>query len=185
MQQGDTEDNHWHWAIFSKADCSACPFYDDCPVKGKRARRIEWGREKLAIAKRRREATTREFKEKYKIRSGIEATNSELKNKHGAANLKVRGYQRIDLAMTLKSLAVNIKRMIIYVLAELKRTVANGGKNPVSALIGILAYLLLVFIGFARSCQQKTSSALKGKNFGIYPFQWLKPLAMCLRLSEA
>ena len=185
VQQGDTEDKQAHWAVFSKADCSDCPFCDDCPVKGKRTRRIEWNREKLATAKRRKEVTTREFKEKYKIRSGIEATNSELKNKHGAANLKVRGYQRINLAMMLKSLAVNVKRMIIYVLSESEDTDAGGAKNHVSAMIRILTSLLLVFIGIARACRPKTFSALKGSNLRIYPFHGINFLAMCFCLSEA
>jgi len=185
VQQGDTEDKQAHWAVFSKADCSDCPFCDDCPVKGKRTRRIEWNREKLATAKRRKEVTTREFKEKYKIRSGIEATNSELKCKHGAANLKVRGYQRINLAMMLKSLAVNIKRMMLYVLAEFKHTDAGSAKNHFSTVICVFASLSLVFIRIARSRLPKIFSTLKDSNLRIYPFYGINPLAMVFRFSEA
>jgi len=168
-EQGDLEDKQGHWALFSKESCAGCLFYDDCPVKGKRKKRIEWNREKLAITKRRREVTTREFKERYKMRSGIEATNSELKNKHGAAKLKVRGYQRIDLAMTMKSLAVNIKRMILYVLVQLKRTNGYGVQNHISGVIRILASLLLVFVRFPRLFLPKTHPALKGNNFWNVP----------------
>ena len=87
--------------------------------------------------------------------------------------------------MTLKSLAVNIKRMILYVLAELKCADANGGKNPILAMACVLSSLLLVFTRFARLCQQEIPSTLKGNNLGIYPFQGIKSLATCLRLSEA
>jgi len=53
---------------------------------------------------------TTEWKERYKIRSGIEATNSELKRAHGIGRLKVRRLPRVCLAVALKVTACNIKR---------------------------------------------------------------------------
>lgn len=162
LGHGNLEEKHAYYAIFSQEDCSACPFYADCPVKGNQKRRIEWDRAKLAIARRHREVHTREFKERHKIRSGIEATNSELKNKHGAGKLRVRGYARIDFVMIFKSLAVNIKRMVLYVLAQLKRIGTDGTKNLIMSIIRIFAALWLVFSAFARRKRRKTSCALKG-----------------------
>lgn len=167
IQQGDSNDNKEHWAIFSKGDCSACPFFENCPVKGKRVRRIEWDRESQAIAKRHKECKTPEFKEKHKIRSGIEATNSELKNKHGAANLKVVGYKRIDLAMTFKALAVNVKRMILYVVAEIKRRGIDGIEISIASLVCILSSVFLIFIGFAMGKWAKSYFLLKNLIFDI------------------
>ena len=46
------------------------------------------------------------------IRAGIEATNSELKRRHGLAALRVRGQLRVTLAVYLKALACNVKRMV-------------------------------------------------------------------------
>lgn len=178
VQQGDLPDNQGHWAIFSPDDCADCPLAAHCPIKGKRDRRIEWDREKLAIARRHKEVQTKEFKEEHKIRSGIEATNSELKHKHGAAGLKVRGYARIDFAMTFKVLAINIKRMFLYLLAQCKRLKTDGAPNPVTAIICFLASLLLVFIAFARINRQKTYFALKGMDFGSNSLQGLKTLAL-------
>jgi len=160
-QQGDLDHNKGQWAVFSKEDCASCPFAANCPVKGKRERRIEWDREKIATARRHREVKTKEFKEEHKIRSGIEATNSELKNKHGAGNLKVSGYTRIDFAMVFKVLAINIKRMFLYVLAQLK----PGSNNPRDSVICVFAALLLVFAAFVRLNWQKIYFALKGMNF--------------------
>jgi hypothetical protein len=164
IRQGDSNVSEY-WAEFARRDCSGCPFSEDCPVKGKRKRRVQWSREKIATARRQREVKTREFKERYKTRSGIESTNSEIKHKHGAAKLKVRGHKRIELAMTLKSLAVNVKRMILYVLAKLNRVSAEDAPNSACAVISVLATALSIFIGFAQLFRQKTSSALKGDSF--------------------
>ena len=64
----------------------------------------------VAVAQRRQEQATPEFKEQHKIRSGIEATNSELKRCHGFAKLRVRRRPRVALAVHLKVLALNVKR---------------------------------------------------------------------------
>ena len=66
----------------------------------------------VAVAQRRQEQATPEFKEQHKIRSGIEATNSELKRCHGLAKLRVRGRPRVTLAVHLKVLALNVKRYV-------------------------------------------------------------------------
>lgn len=173
-QQGSTDNCEERWAIFDPQDCSSCPFCANCPVKGKRERRLLWSREKLATAQRHKETQTKEFKEEYKIRSGIEATNSELKHKHGAANLKVTGYARIDFVMTFKSLALNIKRMFLYVLAKLQQSHPDGTVSPVASVILVLASLFLVFIAFARLIRRKTYFALKGMDFVFFPFLALK-----------
>lgn len=52
------------------------------------------------------------FKKRYAIRSGIEATNSELKRAHGFGKLRVRGENRVKLAVYLKAAACNLKRAL-------------------------------------------------------------------------
>jgi hypothetical protein len=52
------------------------------------------------------------FQERYAIRAGIEATNSELKRKHGLGRLRVRGEARVALALYFKALACNVKRAL-------------------------------------------------------------------------
>ena len=62
--------------------------------------------------RRRRALAGGAFKERYGIRAGIEATISELKRRHGLGALRVRGRGRVELAVYLKALACNIKRML-------------------------------------------------------------------------
>lgn len=52
------------------------------------------------------------FQDRYAIRAGIEATNSELKRKHGLGKLRVRGVKRVALALYFKALACNVKRAL-------------------------------------------------------------------------
>ena len=67
---------------------------------------------------RQREQATSEFKEAYKIRSGIEATNSELKRRHGMGRLRIRGRPQVKLAVYLKASACNVKRYLQYALKK-------------------------------------------------------------------
>jgi hypothetical protein len=53
---------------------------------------------------------TAEWKYRYKIRSGIEATNSELKRSHGIGKLRVRRAAKVCFAVACKVIACNIKR---------------------------------------------------------------------------
>jgi len=55
-----------------------------------------------------------DFKKKYALRSGIEGTNSEWKRGQGAGRLRVRGGQRVELAVHLKATALNLKRALNY-----------------------------------------------------------------------
>ncbi|MBW1872963.1 MAG: transposase [Deltaproteobacteria bacterium] len=48
--------------------------------------------------------------ERYKIRSGVEATQSELKRAHGLAKLRVRKAPKVIFAIACKVTACNIKR---------------------------------------------------------------------------
>ena len=53
---------------------------------------------------------TTEWKDRYKIRAGIEATNSELKRAHGIGRLRVRRIAKVCFAVACKVIACNIKR---------------------------------------------------------------------------
>ena len=53
---------------------------------------------------------TTEWKDRYKIRSGIEATNSEPKRSHGIGKLRVRRIAKVCFAVACKLIACNIKR---------------------------------------------------------------------------
>ena len=53
---------------------------------------------------------TTHWKQLYKIRSGIEATISELKRCHGLGKLRVRRAAKVCFALACKVIACNIKR---------------------------------------------------------------------------
>jgi Transposase DDE domain len=67
---------------------------------------------------------TIEWKDKYKIRSGVEATMSELKRAHGLGKLRVRGLARVHFAVVCKVVACNIKRWAAW---QAKRSKTRDG----------------------------------------------------------
>ena len=54
---------------------------------------------------------TIEWKDRYKIRSGVKATMSELKRSHGFSKLLVRRAVKVSFAVACKVIACNIKQM--------------------------------------------------------------------------
>ncbi|MBI4311722.1 MAG: transposase, partial [Chloroflexi bacterium] len=102
-------------AQFERAACEPCPLRSRCPVK---LNRYEGGYVlnadlvQVNLERRRRAEVNEEWRKRYNVRAGIEGTNSELKRRHGLGRLRVRGGARVRLAVYLKALACNIKRMI-------------------------------------------------------------------------
>jgi hypothetical protein len=123
-------------ARFLGASCAACPFAATC-VSQRRAhttdRVLAWRSAAAATASRQREQQQQAFKQAYKIRSGIESTNAEFKGRHGARKLRVRGGDRVDLAVHLKALALNAKRAVQYHTGLLR---AELGTTPTDLAVG-------------------------------------------------
>jgi hypothetical protein len=110
-------------AMFRGSVCRSCKMLDQCPVRTPNHRhrgchaRDTIGDFRLEITPeiRLRDEMyslqqTKEWKERYKIRSGIEATNSELKRSHGLGKLRVRRTPKVCFAVACKVIACNIKR---------------------------------------------------------------------------
>lgn len=98
-------------AYFSLAVCQTCPFRPDCPVTLNRKWAIlRYTDASLRCAQRRVAEETREFREVYRWRAGIEGSNSHLKRDTGANRLRVRGLGPVRFAVTLKVLGLNILR---------------------------------------------------------------------------
>jgi transposase len=97
--------------------CRGCPLLERClarpPNSGKRAAfHIE---DSPSLHHRDRRLTLQrdpEWRQRYRIRAGIEATNSELKRAHGLGRLRVRRAARVRLAVTAKLTACNVKRWL-------------------------------------------------------------------------
>lgn len=75
------------------------------------------------------EQQKKEWWQAYAIRSGIEATMSELKRRHGMGRLRVRRMARVRLAVALKIIACNAKR---WIRAKSARKRPSGGSNKTS-----------------------------------------------------
>ena len=100
---------------FAREVCEACSLRPRCPVKFSHELGgyvLEADLIKANIERRRRAEASGEFRKRYAVRAGIEGTNSELKRAHGLGRLRVRGGRRVRLAVYLKVLACNIKRMV-------------------------------------------------------------------------
>ena len=110
-------------AIFQGDVCRSCKMLDRCPVRTPNHRhrgcqaRDTVGDFRLEITPeiRLRDEMyslqqTKEWKDRYKIRAGVEATNSELKRSHGLGKLRVRRAPKVCFAVACKVIACNIKR---------------------------------------------------------------------------
>jgi hypothetical protein len=110
-------------AIFDGDLCRSCTLLDPCPVRTPNHRsrgcpaRDTVGDFRLEITPELRlrdqmysNQQRTEWKDRYKIRSGIEATNSELKRSHGIGKLRVRRAAKVCFAVACKVIACNIKR---------------------------------------------------------------------------
>ena len=102
-------------ACFDATVCKKCVLRDICLTNRRRQHRVlRLVPEDVAVARRRVEQETPAFKERYKMRSGIEATNSELKRSHRLGKLRVRRRPRVALSVRLKVLGLNIKRYVAH-----------------------------------------------------------------------
>ena len=100
---------------FEHETCEGCALFHACPAPSNREGEgyvLSVDLVAANLERRRRAIASGAFKERYRIRAGIEATASELKRRHGLADLRVRGRPRVVLAVHLKALACNVKRMV-------------------------------------------------------------------------
>ncbi len=91
--------------------CSQCEFRNECPLEKCRDGYCLYHTAKQRrLTGRRREEATDVFRDRYRIRGGIEGTNSGLKRKTGLGHLRVRGKPRVFHSILLKIVGWNILR---------------------------------------------------------------------------
>jgi hypothetical protein len=103
---------HQHITVLQSPEvCKTCPLAQRCPKRFANGWMIVTIKAKQVrlIARRRREQT-KEFRDKYRRRSGIEATNSLLKRVTGLGRLRVRGQRAVFMSLYLKIAGWNILR---------------------------------------------------------------------------
>lgn len=97
--------------IWSQDACGTCPVFSTCAVKkSKNGYRLLYNHNEADAALHRRYEHSEEFKDKYRYRAGIEATNSRYIHMTGARRMRYRGLKRIDYAARLKALGINMFR---------------------------------------------------------------------------
>lgn len=105
------------WAQMDAEQCQACPLLEHCKVQrnkktSKANGRIQFKPLAVRAAERRRHEQTDEFRDRYRWRSGIEATNSCLKRQMGLKRLRVRGFNAVKTAILLKLAGWNLFRAL-------------------------------------------------------------------------
>jgi hypothetical protein len=92
--------------------CAECPFRKQCPIEETRDGKftMEFTDKQRRLDGRRMEEATDVFKERYAARSGIESTNSGLKNRLGLGHLSVRGLGSVSRVLLHKVAGWNVLR---------------------------------------------------------------------------
>jgi hypothetical protein len=128
------------YAYFDGNTCRACELRPKCivrkPNNGKQGNfHLEVSAHLIARDENLAEQAEDGWWEDYKIRSGVEATMSELKRGHGMGKLRVRRIPRVRLAVSFKIIGCNVKRWLRAAGAAARRAggVGSGTHRPISA----------------------------------------------------
>jgi hypothetical protein len=120
------------------AACEGCPFRTSCPIHKTRDGRYEldFTDKDHRLAGRRREQETPVFAERYRARSGIESTNSGLKNRLGLKRLRVRGRGSVFRVILHKVAGWNVlraaasKKLRAWVSGAVAQTLIGAESGP-------------------------------------------------------
>jgi Transposase DDE domain len=118
--------------------CAGCPFRNACPIHNTQDGRftLDFTDKAHRLAGRRREQETPVFKERYARRSGIESTNSGLKNRLELKRLKIRGRGSVFRVILHKAAGWNVlraaasKKMRAWVSGQVTQTFKGGESGP-------------------------------------------------------
>lgn len=117
-----------HSMGFHSEKCSACLHAHDCPTKpGNKHRYLRYNDKEARLARRRAFERTPEFKGRYRMRAGVEATMSDLDRLTNIKRLRVRGIKAVRRCATLKATGVNIFRATAVRAARKAATPAPFG----------------------------------------------------------
>lgn len=152
--------------VMPESACSPCDFYGQCPVeKCKGQYRLIHTAKQRRLAARRREENTEVFRQRYKIRGGIEGTNSGVKRVTGLGQLRVRGRPAVFHAIYLKVAGWNMRRAMVC--ATLRKIVYERACRAVLCRMFTILRLLLT-----TSCVyrwHKTQNRTDLRQVGAFP----------------
>ena len=102
--------------IWYESTCENCPFAETCPTQEcKKGRKFYYTEDSATSFLRRQYEESIEFKDEYRYRSGIEATNSRFIHMTGARRSRYRGLEKMRFGQKLKALAINVFRTTKYI----------------------------------------------------------------------
>jgi Transposase DDE domain len=118
--------------------CCECPFRKQCPIKNPHDGKftLEFTDKERRLAGRREEESTEVFKQRYAPRSGIESTNSGLKNRLGLGRLRVRGRGSVFRVLLHKVAGWNVlraaasERFRAWVKTQVAQTLKGSESGP-------------------------------------------------------
>ena len=129
-----------HRVAFNSEQCNTCPLITECPVRpGKKHHYLRFDDKALRVAQRRAKEQSREFKDRYRWRAGIEGSISTYDTRTRVKQLRVRGLKAVRFCATLKAVAINILR------ATAVRKAINASRG---VLEGVSARLYPPFLVF-------------------------------------
>ncbi len=107
---------------FSPADCRPCPHLRDCvnsPTAQRRELNLRQGRdEHETVRTARAEQRTDTWKERYKIRAGVEGTISQAVGRCGLRRSRYRGLAKTSLQHQLTGAAINLARIDAHITVQ-------------------------------------------------------------------
>lgn len=124
---------------FQSEICDVCDKRNSCPTQpAKKGRYLRYRHKDIRLLRRRAIEQTAEFREAYRFRAGIEATNSEMDRRTGIKKLRIRGLSKVGYCVKLKAIGLNIFRAAAY-----RRR--KGGLSPAFIPLLALVNVILVF----------------------------------------
>jgi len=97
---------------FDPATCAGCVAGNRCPAFGKA--RLKYTHERVQNRTKRLAQQDPWFRDRYRMRSGIEATMSRYKNQMNMARLRVGGIEAVRYRAVLRALGLNIFRVTAW-----------------------------------------------------------------------
>ena len=131
----DYEDQHL--LLMLNSTCGECPLKSRCPIShDPMLCQLRMNGKDLRLAQRRAAERTDAFKTDYRMRGGIEATNSMLKRVTGLDRLRVRGRPAVFSSILLKVAGWNLLRAasVLSLIAKLTK-----GREPGDSALSFAA----------------------------------------------
>lgn len=152
---------------FDKAVCDRCHRQSECQVKrDKKSCSISYDAKSLRLSRRRKREKEEAFTEKYRYRSGIEGTMSDLDRMTGLKHLRVRGMPQVRLAATLKATGLNIRRSMTFKNRLKRDKKRNKGSNPsLDDLFCVVKEQILQIRGYIRELFGKFTNNYRINHF--------------------